>query len=429
MAATRLEVCVPDAAGPAAGHRPRTLAAASAVLALAFVLLAGSATAASRPSPKATTSIAGGYYPDPNAWPWVTALVDPTQAATNGDYGGGHQVCTAVLIAPQRVLTAAHCVDNADNVTPRPANRFQALVGRRDLTITTQGERRNVTGVAMHPKAHLPDTGVHTNHAFYDIAVLFLDAPVTTIPPAVIGAPTDWNTWATAMGFGHFNYDHDNPRYDQHLRAADYDLLNDGQCASWFDEPGTQHFFGTIHVCANNGPNVPNVDCITHGDSGGPLMIRKADNSWRLIGITSFYPASARSDRCNGAGGPFGFAWVAGAEMRDWPLTVPHPPVTPSGGGGGAEVDLSMARSDLRGYVRYLIRQNTNGKVRGLSKRCARTTYRSFNCRLQWRIRRHRYSGNASIWTFAENNEAYWTYVFKGKRRTIGGGRVKRLKW
>lgn len=310
-------------------RRLNTLLAALAVAALPLAPPSGG-VAPSWVDPQTDTDgqptsprIAGGYYPDPNAWPWVTALIDPTAAPINGDLGRG--VCTAVLISPTRVLTAAHCVVGADQVTPRPPGRFQVLVGRRDLTEVNQGERRNVTGVVVHPQVYLPQTGVHTYHAFYDIAVLFLDSPITTIPPAPIGQPTDWNTWATVMGFGHWNYDHGDPQYDQHLRAADYDLLDDEQCGAAFNEPTVQHYYPAIHVCANNAPSSPTVDCVTHGDSGGPLMIRRPDNTWHLIGITSFYPH--RSDRC-GAGGPFGFAWVAGPAMRDWPLTVAAPAST-----------------------------------------------------------------------------------------------------
>jgi hypothetical protein len=232
------------------------------------------------------------------------------------------------------------------------------------------------------------------------------------------------------MGWGHFNYDHANQQYDPFLRAADYDLLSDASCAAWFDDAGTQNFYPSIHLCANNAPGA-NVDCITHGDSGGPLMVNTT-TGWSLIGITSFYPH--RADRC-GAGGPFGFAWVAGAEMREWALTSPGPVTggggSASGGGGAAPVDLSMSRAEVRGYLRRMIRTHTNGTIKRLKSTCARSSQRSFNCRVRWRIRRHAYSGKVSLWHFERSGEAYWTYVFKGTRRKLGcrGCRVKRLNW
>ena len=250
---------------------------------------------------KGAKGIYGGYYPAADLWPSVTSLIDPTATATDGDFGRGR--CTAVLIAPQRVLTAAHCVVGADRVTPQPLSGFQVLVGRRDLRNTAEGERRNVTGIAVHPKAYLPVAeGLHQHHAFYDIAVLFLDQPVATTP-ATIGAPTDWNSWATVMGWGHSNLTSDPKQrvFDPVLRAANFDLLNDTQCGDYFNTPQAQHFFPAIHVCAGNPPNAAQADCITHGDSGGPMMVL-TNAGWRLIGITSFYPQ--RSDpQCPGHGG------------------------------------------------------------------------------------------------------------------------------
>jgi hypothetical protein len=286
--------------------------------------------------------------------------------------------------------------------------------------------RRNVTGIAVHPKVYLPTAaGPHQYHAFYDLALLFLDRPVN-IPPAPIGLPTDGDFGeglATAMGWGHVNYDHAHPQRTPYLKAADFALYNDDQCSYYFDDATTQHYYPAIHLCVGDAPG-GYLDCITHGDSGGPLMVLEG-GQWKLIGITSFYPHGDYA--CNGAGPPFGFAWVAGPTLRSWPLTVANP--GDSGVGGGGALDLSMSRREVRGYIRAMIHENTNGKIRRLRARCHRLSYRSMRCRLRWRIKRRVYSGKARFWHYAQNGEPYWTYSFNGKRRRNGHSRYKRLRW
>jgi trypsin len=396
-----------------ASLRPWTTVAV-ALVAIGILVLAIPTSAVS--APKARGAIAGGYYPSDDAWPWTTALINPTRPGNDFD----RKFCTATLIAPQRVLTAAHCIVGDDNMTPRPVEQVQALVGRRSLLNTAQGERRNVTGIAVHPQVNLPQTGVHTYHAFYDVAVLFLESPVS-IPPATIGTASDWGKWATAMGWGHTNYDHDNPVNEPHLKAADFVLMSDRQCAYQFDD-AVQHYYPTIHVCADDAPG-GYLDCITHGDSGGPLMV-SSGGSWKLIGVTSFYPSG---DGPCGAGGPFGFAWVAGPEISSWPLTVEDP----SGQEGtDTGLDLSITRAEVRGYIRTMIRDNTNGRIRRLKSRCSLATYRSMRCGLRWRIGRRAYKAKGEFWHYEEEGEAYWTYVFRGTRRTIGcRGCVRRWTW
>jgi Trypsin len=371
------------------------------------------------------TAISGGYAPHPSVAAWVTAIVDPTVPGAS-DFD--RRVCAGVLIAPDRVLTAAHCVvDFAPDgtVTPRPPSRFQALVGRRSLIDSSQGVRRNVTGVALHPRLSLPQSGVHQYHAFYDIAVLFLDSPVS-IPAAPIGTATTWGTSGTVLGWGHVNNDHLNPVYEPDLKAADFQLLTDSQCASWWNDQN-QHYDPAIHVCINNPPNQP-VSCITHGDSGGPLMVQ-AGGVWTLIGITSFFPHTP--DRCN-VGGPFGFAWVAGPELRSWPLTVANSGPGPAAGGGPpAPLDLTVTRLQVQRYSLAMIRAKTNGRISRFSKTCSPTARKGFTCRLRWRIARRAFAGTAAFWHVERDGKLVTARRFTGTRRVVGCRtcRVARLRW
>lgn len=100
------------------------------------------------------------------------------------------------------------------------------------------------------------------------------------------------------------------------------------------------------------------------------------------------------------------------------PPPAPGPGSGPGsgGGGGGSSPDLTMYRSDLPGYLRFMIRKETNGRIRGLRKTCTRTSYRSFRCAVSWRIGAFKYSGRARLLHFREGQDVYWGYVFVGKR-------------
>ena len=87
----------------------------------------------------------------------------------------------------------------------------------------------------------------------YDVAILFLDKPVTDIAPAPIGTESDWGTEyastgcgvnrdqacaeAYAMGWGHYNYDHAHPVYPAWLQAGAFTLGSDDSCKSLVDGP------------------------------------------------------------------------------------------------------------------------------------------------------------------------------------------------
>ena len=216
-------------------------------------------------------------------------------------------------------------------------------VGRRARN-SNQGYTAYVTGIALHPKAYLPekDGDLHQYHAFYDIAVLFLDRSIP-VTPAPIGTPEDWCEWCyvTAMGFGHWSYGHTNQQYDGVLRAADFQLPPDSFCEYYFNEgtpAGSQHWYPNIHLCATH--QAGRADCITHGDSGGPLMIGINNAGWKLIGVTSFYPRHDWEWAARAAARSGGHGWLArrcATGRSRWPTQArPQAVVTVVAGTAGA---------------------------------------------------------------------------------------------
>ena len=110
---------------------------------------------------------------------WVTAL-----------FWNGSFVCTASLVDPQVVITAAHCV-----TTP---GTYTVLIGEESLLAS--GITRTVTEIRSHP-------GFGANFNDTDLALLALNAPVTTVPLATLNTTGAWPGFAqplAVMGWGEY---------------------------------------------------------------------------------------------------------------------------------------------------------------------------------------------------------------------------------
>ncbi|TCP49179.1 trypsin [Tamaricihabitans halophyticus] len=240
--------------------RTITATAAGGLFALSAV---GQAAAASEP-PESTPSssaeprIVGGEQSSVSAYPFAVYLADEQ----------GQQFCGGTLIAPDRVLTAAHCAEAL------PQDQLR-VVGGRDDKQASDGHTASVAEVWTHPDFTRPNSGA-------DIGVLTLNR---SLPYRTMDAATDRDaelyaqgTEATVLGWGRTSEGGEESRY---LRSATVPVLSDEDCAASYRD-----FDAESMVCA--GYPEGGIDAC-QGDSGGPLIAGD-----RLIGIVSWGEGCAR---------------------------------------------------------------------------------------------------------------------------------------
>ncbi len=203
--------------------------------------------------------------------PEVVALTSASGALT----------CTGVLIAPQTVLTAAHCI--GDRRAPRPPHHAEvgAVVG------DAANERARVRAYRVH-EGYTPE-GADGASPAHDLALLYLEAPLSPTPALLASSPIEAGRRVTAVGYGvsnGFAQSGAGVRRSVELEALYSDPAAHGAwVASWTGEE-------------------PQDTC--QGDSGGPALTRFMCESiiWGLVssgplfcqGRTHYAPIAANRD-------------------------------------------------------------------------------------------------------------------------------------
>jgi len=189
--------------------------------------------------------------------PYMVALTQPD----------GFQFCGGAIVAPHKILTAAHCTQGT-----QPAD-IKVVAGRTSLS-QDEGVTANVTNIWVNPN-------FNANTMVNDSSVLTLDQDLPQAPLQIATAEdTDLYTAganSTVLGWG----TDESGNTSDVLKKVDVPVTADADCTASYNE----QFDPNTMVCA--GLKEGGKDSC-QGDSGGPLVGMKADGTLREIGIVSW---------------------------------------------------------------------------------------------------------------------------------------------
>ena len=215
-------------------------------------------------------------------YPWMASL----QHDVHGHY------CGATLIAPEWLVTAAHCLDIY------PYQESQIVLGILDKHEIDDAEVHRIDNVVVHESEY-------DNWAYgHDIALLHLATPSRKTPIdlassedlVIAGVDATLIGWGTTDG----------------LKDLTLPIASDASCNAQFLDVFIHVYNPDAHICvqpqgvtdlglsdAGDGPlQIPKGmglidDGLANGDSGGPLVIQNGQGEFRLVGVASFRLSSA----------------------------------------------------------------------------------------------------------------------------------------